>query len=431
MRVALVCALALLGSSCAFTATPAPSPTDVPQVPQAQQTSAPTPGLTATPDPPGAPQTLTVWISERVAPPDGGELEILEQQFAAFEATHPGLAVEVQIKKADGQGDIQDLLTTASAVATTVVPDLVALDVEILPDVARKGLTTPLDGLVSAGLETDMYPFALQAGTVDEQWMGAQFEVRGLEHAIYNSNKIAVAPLTWTEVYSSGATYVFPAAGQDGVVNDSFLIQYLSTGAPLVDDSGNPALDPQVLTDVLDFYRQGIERGAILTDVLEYSTVEQCWPKFLQAEVVMSNISSDLYLSVMTGQVASVPTRDGQAVMLSRGHAWALTARDPDRQALTVKLLEWLLDPVNLATWNQSAGYLPTRRAAFEQMERTPYVAFMYGQLESAMPYPISETHVRIYRAMQQAIDAVLREGVPPESAAVGILQAVNQETAP
>jgi ABC-type glycerol-3-phosphate transport system substrate-binding protein len=426
-----VCALALLGSSCAFSATPEPAPTDVPQVPQEQQTRTPTPSLTVTPDSPRAPETLTVWIGDTVASPDGIELEILEQQLAAFEATHPGLTVDVQIKKAKGQGSVQDLLTKASTAATAVIPDLVALDSRTLPDVARKGLTIPLDGLISAGLETDMYPFALQAGTVDEQWMGAQFEARGLEHAIYNPNKIAVAPLTWTEVFSSGATYVFPAAGQDGIVNDSFLIQYLSTGAPLVDDSGNPALDPQVLTEVLDFYRQGIERGAILTDVLEYSTVEQCWPKFLQAEVVMSNISSDLYLSVLTEQVTSVPTRDGRAVMLSRGHSWAVTARDLERQTLALELLEWLLDPVNLTTWNRSAGHLPTRRAAFEQMERTFYVAFMYGQLESAMPYPMSETHERIYRAMQEALDAVLREGVPPESAAVGILEAVNQEISP
>jgi ABC-type glycerol-3-phosphate transport system substrate-binding protein len=400
-------------------------------VPQVEQTRAPTPGLTVTAEPPGAPQTLTVWISDRVASPGGRALEVLEQQLAAFEATHPDLTIELQIKEAEGQGGIQKLLATASAAAKTVVPDLVSLDSGTLPEVARQGLTLSLDDLVSAGIETDLYPFALQAGTVDEQWMGAQFEVRGLEHAIYNSNKIAVAPLTWTEVFSSGATYVFPAAGQDGVVNDSFLIQYLSTGAPLVDDSGNPALDPQALTDVLDFYRQGIERGTILTDVLEYSTVEQCWPKFLQAEVVMSNISSDLYLSVMTGQVSSVPTRDGQAVMLSRGHNWAVTAHDPERQALALKLLEWLLDPVNLATWNQAAGYLPTRRAAFEQTQRTPYAAFMYGQLELAMPYPKSETHERIYRAMQQALDAVLREGEPPESAAAGILEAVNQETSP
>jgi ABC-type glycerol-3-phosphate transport system substrate-binding protein len=259
--------------------------------------------------------------------------------------------------------------------------------------------------------------------------MGVQFQANGLEHAVYNPNKIAVAPLTWTEVYSSGATYVFPAAGQEGLVNDAFLIQYLSTGALLVDEGGQPALDQGALAEVLEFYRQGIERGSILTDVVKYSTVEQIWPKFLQAEVVLSNISSDLYLSVKTGESTAIPTRDGQATILSRGHAWAITTQDADRQLLTAKLIEWLLNPINMATWSQAAGTLPTRRAALIEMKRDPYVTFMYGQLETARPYPISETHLLIYEAMQQAVDAVLREGVPPDIAAANILQAVNQET--
>jgi ABC-type glycerol-3-phosphate transport system substrate-binding protein len=149
----------------------------------------------------------------------------------------------------------------------------------------------------------------------------------------------------------------------------------------------------------------------------------------LQAEVTMSHISSDLYLSVLTGTPASVPTRDGGAVTLSRGHAWALTARDPERQVLAVRLLEWLLNPVNASTWNAAAGSLPTRRAAFERMERSVYVSFMYLQLETAIPYAQSETHRNIYRAMQQAVDAVLRQGAPPETAAANILATVNQET--
>jgi ABC-type glycerol-3-phosphate transport system substrate-binding protein len=180
---------------------------------------------------------------------------------------------------------------------------------------------------------------------------------------------------------------------------------------------------------VLGFYRQGIERGSILTDVIEFATVEQTWPMFLQAEVVISNISSDLYLSVKTGEATAVPTRDGQATILSRGHAWALTTRDPSRQFLTTRLLEWLLNPVNMATWSQAAGTLPTRRAALKEMNRDPYVTFMYSQLETARPYPTSETHVLVYRAMQQAVNAVLREGVSPEIAAEAVLNAVNQET--
>jgi ABC-type glycerol-3-phosphate transport system substrate-binding protein len=92
-------------------------------------------------------------------------------------------------------------------------------------------------------------------------------------------------------------------------------------------------------------------------------------------------------------------------------------------------LIEWLLDPLNMATWSQAAGTLPTRRAALVEMNRDPYVTFMYSQLERALPYPASETHLRIYRAMQQAVDAVLREGVSPEIAAENVLTAVNQET--
>ena len=98
-----------------------------------------------------------------------------------------------------------------------------------------------------------------------------------------------------------------------------------------MDEDGKPALDPQALTEVLSFYQRGIESGAILTDVLEYETVENCWHKYLQAEVVMSNISSKLYLAgrglLAVSRATAVPTRDGQAIALSEGYAWAMTTR--------------------------------------------------------------------------------------------------------
>jgi ABC-type glycerol-3-phosphate transport system substrate-binding protein len=372
-----------------------------------------------------------VWVTEHVAPlPDGAETQILEQQIATFEATHPGLVIELRHKKAEGLGGIENFLATASAVAPAVMPDLVALDTQILPGVAQKNLIVPLDELLSPELLSDLYPFAREACMVNDRLMCVQFEAEGVEHAIYNPSKIAVAPLTWTEVFSSGATYIFPAAGQNGQVNRAFLIQYLSTGATLVDESGNPTLDVESLTQVLSFYQQGIERGAIPTDVLAYQTVENCWPKYLQAEVVMSDISSDLYLSVGSGagQPTDVPTRDGQEISLSQGYAWALVARDPNRQELAVRLLQWLMNPANMAAWSRAAASLPTRRAAFEQMPHDPYVTFMYSQLERTVPYRTTETHARIYRAMQQAIDAVLRQGISPEDAARNVLLAAGQE---
>lgn len=381
---------------------------------------------------PGEPEKLTIWITEFVAPLEGSEAaDTFARQIAAFEATHPELTVEVIYKKPSGKGGIEDFLSTASAVAPAVVPDLVVLDFQDLPAMARKGLLVPLDDLLSPKVQSDLYPFALQAGTVDGRLVGVPFEV-DIEHAIYNTAKIAVPPITWSEVFSSGATYIFPTLGQDGLVNDAFLIQYLSTGAALVDDAGNPALDPQAIADVLAFYRQGIESGAILTDVLRYATVENCWPKYLQAQVVMSNISSNLYLTgrglLTVSRATYVPTRDGQAIALGRGHAWALTSLDPNRRQVAVKLLEWLLYPPNMAAWNLAAGHLPTRRAALEEMGRDPYFVFVHAQLERTIPYPNSEVHRRIYRAMQQAVDAVLRKGAMPQAAADDVLKAVSQE---
>ena len=290
LYAALLCALALLVTGCLFSPTaPAPtwasttenlratetlsatqslSPTvsslaaqDAPapaenqpaaglattaQTPSTRQTS--TPGTDAA----GSPQTLTVWVSEQIGPlAQGQAADVLRQQLAAFEATHPGLTIEVAIKQAAGPGGIENLLTTSSAVAPSVLPDLVALNTELLVRMARQGLTAPLEELISPEIQEDLYGLVHKAATVDGQWMGVQFQAKGLEHAIYNPNKIAVAPLTWTEVYSSGATYVFPAAGQEGVVNDAFLIQYLSTGASLVDEAGEPALDREALAEPL------------------------------------------------------------------------------------------------------------------------------------------------------------------------------------
>jgi ABC-type glycerol-3-phosphate transport system substrate-binding protein len=436
ITIGVICGLGLFNAACSASVTPEPTATPTTLSPELSLTTTPEPVLTPTPVSPDMPQTITIWITELVSPFQGSSpAQLFEQQIAAFQATHPDLTIEVLHKKRDGKGGVQDFLTSASAVAPAVVPDLIALDTKTLADIGREALLIPLDGLLSQALLDDLYPFAIQSCMLEQRLICVQFQAN-VEHAVYYTSKIAVAPMTWDEVFASGATYIFPTAGQDGVINDAFLIQYLSTGAELVDNSGNPALDQQALTDVLSFYRQGIDSGVILSDSLNYQRVEDCWPKYLQAEVVISNLSSNLYLAGRSllepvSVATSIPTRDGQVVMLSQGYAWAMTARDSNRWPIMVKLLEWLMYPPNLAKWNQAAGHLPTRRSAFEQMTRDTYVKFMYSQLENARPYPSSETHQRIYYAMQVAVDDVLRKNIPPAEAAIGILNAVGQETMP
>ena len=83
------------------------------------------------------------------------------QAYHSFQATHPDLVIEVLHKKREGKGGIRDFLTSASAVAPAVVPDLIALDTNTLVDIAHEGLIIPLDGFLSPALLTDLYPFVL------------------------------------------------------------------------------------------------------------------------------------------------------------------------------------------------------------------------------------------------------------------------------
>lgn len=375
--------------------------------------------------------TLVLWTTEIYSPStDTPAGQMLAQELADFQALHPNVAVDVILKKSYGEGGILDFLITSSAVAPSILPDIVVIDTAELGTAARAGILQPLDNLISAELKEDLFPSAVRVGQVGGQLMGLQFEA-DIEHLAYNLAKMQKPPVTWTDVLTSGITYIFPAAGRNGMVNDAFLIQYYGAGGKFFDDTGHPALDQTTLIEVLSFYRDGIALGTIPLDVLNYKSIADCWPVYLSARVSASHVDSARYLSdrhmLLSTSFAPIPTRDGKAVTISRGWALALVTKDPDRQALAASLLEWLLDPEHNAIWNQAAGHLPTRRSAFEYLDQTDeYVTFAYRRLENAQPYPTEPGFEQMGRALQQAVQSVLSGQATPEEAAAVVMSSIR-----
>jgi ABC-type glycerol-3-phosphate transport system substrate-binding protein len=423
----VVAALALTACNLLDRTTPtAGTPTVTPSVPPLQGTS---PAASPTPTQP-ATTTLVLWTTEDYDPSvDATGGEVLAQQLAAFEATHPDVTIDIVLKKSEGKGGILDFLMTSSAAAPSILPDVVVIDTLELGTAARAGLVQPLDNLVSAELKEDLFPCAVRAGQVGDQLMGLQFEA-DVEHLAYNLAKTETPPLTWTEVLTSDITYIFPAAGQDGMVNDAFLIQYYGAGGRLFDEMGQPALDQAILTEILGFYRDGAAMGVIPPDVLEYKSTAGCWPVYLSAQVTLSNVDSARYLAdrsiLLSTGFAPIPTHDGKPVTISRGWVLAVVTQDPNRQVLAATLLEWLLSPLNNATWTQATRHLPTRRSAFEHLDqRDEYVPFAYQQLESAYPYHTAPGYEQMSRALQQAVQDVLGGQVTPNAAAAEVMAAI------
>ena len=387
----------------------------------------PTPALSSTTS---SAITLTLWTTEAFFPTEDSDSgQILAQQWQAFEAARADVTIEYVLKKPYGKGGILDFLSTARAAAPTVLPDLVILDILELDEATEARLIQPLDDLVSSEVQQDLFPFARRS--FDGQLMGIQFEA-DVEHLIYNTNKIDSPPITWREVLSDSVAYIFPANGEGSLVNDAFLIQYLAAGGGLLDESGAPALDNDALVQVLQFYADGLEAGAIPPSVLEFADLDDCWVVYVSAQAALSNVSSDRYLAdrglLKNTAFAAIPTRDGNVATLSKGWALAIVTEDSGRQAAAAQFIEWLLAPESNANWNLAAGHLPTRQAAFEHLgTEDQYFPFVRQQLANVYPQPIDPAYDKIGRALQRAVQDVLQGEVSPEEAAEAVIAIAEQ----
>lgn len=428
--ILLLAAIGLAG--CNLLARPTPSSGEE-KPPATAMPEKATPSVSPTPSRPptvSSAITLTLWTTEDFFPTEDSDSgQILAQQWQAFEAAHPTVTIEYILKKPYGKGGILDFLSTASAAAPTVLPDLVILDTLELDEAAEAGLVQPLDKLVSGELQQDLFAFARRS--FNGQLMGIQFEA-DVEHLIYNTNKIDSPPMTWREVISDSVAYIFPAGGEGGLVNDAFLIQYLAVDGRLDDGSGKPALDKDALAQVLQFYKDGLEAGVIPLSVLEFEDLDDCWPVYVSAQAAMSNVSSAKYLAdrglLKNTFFAAIPTRDGNIGTLSKGWALAIVTEDSGRQAVAAQFIEWLLEPENNADWNQVAGHLPTRQAAFDYLGTADdYFPFVRQQLENVYPRPMASAYEKIGRALQKAIQDVLEGKASPQEAADAVITAIGQ----
>ena len=419
-RVALVVLLSTVLAACTSPpATITPSPMLSPATP-----TPPPPTETATPVAPGPLVTrLTLWLPEEVNP--YGDLpgdDILNQQLQGFNQAYSDLQVEVIVKKAHGRGGLLDFMRTASeAQVTSVLPDLVVLDADDLQVAAQEGLLQPLDGLLPEDLAIDRFPFAVALGQVDGQTMGIPLTAE-LEHLVYRPYLLPSPPVSWTAVLSSGTGFVFPAAGQDGSVNDVTLVQYLGAGGHLTDGDGQPVLEAEPLLAVLDFYTHAVAARVISpTVVLALSDSEQSWEMVQNWQAGMGIVNSRLFLAQDDPALAAgiIPTRDGHAVALADVE-WVLVmvTKDPARQQEAMRLVEWLLSPDLHGAWTQARQVLPTTRSGVEAWavpaeER----AVLEALLEGAQLAPSDALRQVIGPPMQEAVEAVLRGQKTPAEA--------------
>lgn len=420
--------------SCQATPTPQPTPA-TPATPTVTQPPQPTLKPTDTPKVTDR-QTisLTFWTVEEISPSaDDDRGDFVAQNIRTFENNHDGTQVEIIVKKPTGKGGVLDFLRTARKVAPTVWPDVAIIDATDLEQAVFDDLVVPLDRELDRSIVQDLLPAARKMGTVEEKLMGIPLGLE-VQHLIYNTERFTTTPILWTDILTDEVNYVFPAKGNNGLVNSATLSQYFSAGGTLLDNQGLPQIDESALREVLDFYENALEQGVITSSVLEFATPEEVWPSYLEGGANVAHINVQQYLTNRTLLENTdfapilVPQETDTSIAITRGWVLVLITTDPDRQDMALNFMEWLLSTTNNAEWSRVNQLIPTRDSAYQQIAgEAIYWQFLADQLNSARPQPRFPGYDRLGRIMQQAVQDVISGEASAEEATANAIDALAQ----
>ncbi|MCB0209656.1 MAG: extracellular solute-binding protein [Anaerolineae bacterium] len=380
------------------------------------------------------PITLTFWTVEPISYLAEEEIgRFVDDNLRQFERENTNVSVELFVKKATGKGGVLDFLRTAGDVAPDVLPDVAIISVADLDQAYIDGVIHPLNGKLDRSIVQDLLPAARRMGTVEEALVGVPMGLE-MEHALYNTLIFTGTPILWTDILSSNIRYLFPAKGNNGVVNDATLSQYYSAGGTFQDEEGKPKIDETTLRNVLTFYEQARERGIIDASLLEASTTEDILPFYLEVRAGLAQVSVDQYLtereSLFNSDFAPIPIPNATATPVSVMHGWlfVLTTDDVNRQVAALKLIEKFLSTDNNVRWNTINKSIPTRDSAYQEIAGDdPYWVFLTEQLNTARPEPRFTGYDRIGRIIQQSIEQVIRGEATADEATATAIDAFTQ----
>jgi multiple sugar transport system substrate-binding protein len=396
---------ASLGPLLASLTTPTPVPTK-------RSTSTPiTIATTAPPVEQGTP-ILRVWLPSQFNPAaENPPAKLLAQRLTKFESEHPGLKIEVRLKKEEAEGEILNELSVTSAAAPSVLPDLILLSRSDLEAAALKGLLHPIDGLSTSLEDPNWYGYAQQLGHIQNTGYGLPFMGDAMVLIYYPELGTII---NWEDVLSSKGQLVFQAGNPDGLVGLSL---YASAGGQILDPQGLPTLDEEVLTRVLSLVEEGRSKRvfpASLANVTNETQTLQIYRTGIANKGIIWILN---YHPTSDGAVTPLPGLDEAPFSYATGWIWALAGSDPENQQLAVKLAEYLVADEFITEWTRETGYLPMRPSSVPEGDRT-----MTAILESAHPIPSSAVIAVLGPLMQEALTRVLN-GEQPEDVAKSVVQ--------
>ncbi len=431
-RLVLLLLLLFLSVGCQLlpegTQTPA-SATPLPATPAAEAPPVNTPSFEIPTPTPAPKSSLIIWLPPAIALRQEAGAVVFSDQLLLFNSAHPDLIISVEQKPSTGQGGILNYLRTGRSVAPTILPDLIALPIGQLTAAADEGLITPLEDLLAAEALTPLYPAAQTWARYNNHTIAYPFAITELPQLEYSSALTETLPLQWGAFISdTNHTMVLPATGSNGA---KLALQfYLQAGGSLVNEAGQPMLEPEPLTRALEQLYNGRQKGFIIQQSSNISSLDEGRLLMQTGGADFALSAADEFLNGRSNEVppgfAAVPGLAAPLPPLVRGWAWAVTTTDPAEKALAVELINVLTTPENLGAWSLNNKILPANPEAFNQWPETDaYVAFAQQELQRAQPMPLADASP-VMKALENAVFDVISQSKSPAEAAAEAVTALQ-----
>jgi ABC-type glycerol-3-phosphate transport system substrate-binding protein len=377
-----------------------------------------------TPTPSGPPEDLTIWLPPDMDPQGSDQAaRLLKAQLEAFEVEN-GIKIHTRVKNSEGPGGLLDALTATSAAAPSVLPDIIVLSRDDLETAALKSLVYSLDGKTTLIDEVDWFAYARELALIQGSIYGVPFTGDALS-IIYRSDIVSPAPNTWFDLNTTTSEIAF--AANDAQANVSLAL-YQAAGGSVRDNQNRPLLEVSPLTDVLNLYKQSVDIAAYRQLVLQLQNEEQAWLAYdnEQAQAAIVPVSIYLQQKPKNTDMITIPPVKDMTLTTGSGWVWALATPQPERQALSVALMETLSESAFLSAWNEAYGGMPPRPSALDAWQDAGIRSLISQISVMTILEPSSSITASLGPVIRDAVIQVLRDNVEPAVAAQKAVESVR-----
>jgi maltose-binding protein MalE len=369
------------------------------------------------------PNHIVIWHQMRV-----DERVILEDQLRRFMALHPGVKVEQIYKETE---ELRSGFIVAAIAGQG--PDLVYGPSDQVGPFEVMGIIQPLENLFDQGYLDSFIPKALT------YYKGHLYQMADKlgNHLtlVYNRDMISKPPETDAELIEIGRelTRDFDGDGRPdqyaltwNYTEPFFFIPFMTGfGGWVMTDDGRPTLDSKGTIDGLKFIRDLRDKYRIIPGEADYNIADALFKDGKSAMIINGDWSWAGYRKAgINFGVAPLPRITStnlwcEPMVSPKG--FSLNANvTPEKQALVVTLLKFLMETDQQLQTARELGTMPTRKAAVESefVQNDDILKNSALQIEHGRTMPVVPELRAIWDSMRPSYQAVLGGAKTPEQAA-------------